>query len=220
MTQRQPLLGQQRDRHRTGTVTDRRVRRHPTTIGAQPSHTPTTESGELRRRALRAPLRHPVVVVMRTTNTLEVPRTRGAAQTLPAQPLIELIRGRGGLAAALEHLADDPDLVNALQIAYHRAQTDGTVTVAKADEFAIKVLGYHPILIFGDDWLIKGDERPPHDRRYGPNPSNSGYNRGCRCFDCNDAHVTYAAQRRAVKLAAKAVAAEQAAAAPTDVHCD
>lgn len=39
---------------------------------------------------------------------------------------------------------------------YYRAQHDGWVTVRQADELAIRLLGLHPLLVWGEDWLAAG----------------------------------------------------------------
>jgi hypothetical protein len=128
-------------------------------------------------------------------------------RTLPADPILTIIRGRGGLAEVLRHLDYDDTEAQRLRMVYHRGQNDGRLSVAKADELAIRVLGLHPVLIYGDDWLDHGNGIE-HDPSRGKLASNSAYSRGCRCFDCSEAHRAYAAmsRERARRRAAAAAA--------------
>jgi hypothetical protein len=58
---------------------------------------------------------------------------------------------RGGLAACLER---QPDLDRArLERALLRGVAAGTLTYRAADVLAIRLLGLHPMLVWGDDWL-------------------------------------------------------------------
>jgi hypothetical protein len=74
------------------------------------------------------------------------------AAVLPAGPLLERVRGRGGFRACA---GADP----ALEKAYQRAQSAGRLTVWAADQLAVKVLGLPPVLVWGDAWWLD-DQRP------------------------------------------------------------
>jgi hypothetical protein len=67
---------------------------------------------------------------------------------LPAAPLVHLVQRAGGLTACgvVEH--------SDLERAYYRAAENGTLTAQAADQLAIRVLGLHPMLVWGDDWLV------------------------------------------------------------------
>lgn len=70
---------------------------------------------------------------------------------LPVGPLIAHVAARGGIAACLEGLPElDRDR---LDRAVHRGVAAGVLTFQAADVLAIELLGLHPMLVWGDDWL-------------------------------------------------------------------
>jgi hypothetical protein len=87
----------------------------------------------------------------------------GDDENLPAGwlhvvPLVQAIEGRGGLAACGVHAntqghdEDDTREFSRLHRAYHRAIKAGRLTVFSADTIAIKALGMHPALVWGEEW--------------------------------------------------------------------
>lgn len=114
--------------------------------------------------------------------------------SLPFAPIARFTALAGGLAELTAGLPE-PD-AHRLSLAYHRGRESGTVTLWAADRLCVEVLGQHPMLVFGDDWLqaLEGtcDGRPDHDPGAGKEASNSAYSRGCRCTGCTRAHAEYA----------------------------
>lgn len=158
---------------------------------------------------------------MHATNPTEGAPDCAADRTLPADPIIFFVEGRGGLHATLDPDSVDRAELIRLRVAYHRANTDGRVTIAMADELCIHVLGLHPMLVYGDDWLLAGTATwPAHDPAKGKFGSNSAYACGCRCYDCSLARADYGmldrARKQARKQAARAAELTARAAAHTD----
>ncbi len=80
-----------------------------------------------------------------------VVRTTTAWARLPVGPLVAHVAARGGLAACLER---QPDLDRVrLERSLLRGVTAGVLTYRAADILAIELLGLHPMLVWGDDWL-------------------------------------------------------------------
>ncbi len=79
---------------------------------------------------------------------------------LPIAPLVRLVERAGGCAAASTRTGLDNDRLDRLRAAYHRGRKAGEVTVGIADELAIRFLGLHPALVWGDAWWWQ----PPSDR--------------------------------------------------------
>ena len=71
---------------------------------------------------------------------------------LPAQPLLAVVQGRGGIAPCLAGV-DCAQRRQQLERALWRASVDGQITWKTADRLAIEVLGLHPFEVWGDDWL-------------------------------------------------------------------
>lgn len=71
---------------------------------------------------------------------------------LPAEPLVRLVEGRGGLYACLGRGRDDL-AARRLDRAYSRAITAGHMTWKTGDQLAIELLGLHPLLVWGAGWL-------------------------------------------------------------------
>ena len=66
---------------------------------------------------------------------------------VPAAPLLRAVELRGGAAACGAKRSP------ALERALERAQVSGRLTYRAADQLAIRLLGLHPMLVWGDDWL-------------------------------------------------------------------
>jgi len=61
---------------------------------------------------------------------------------------VRLVHAHGGPIACGVHRDD------ATERAWERAKHDGWVTVRQADELAIRLLGLHPMLVWGEEWLV------------------------------------------------------------------
>ena len=86
---------------------------------------------------------------------LEAPQRRGGKvpqRRLPLAPLLELIEGRGGYAVCAPGVGNRGDRA-ALDRTWERAKAEGAVPLTTADRLAIELLGLHPMLVWGDDWL-------------------------------------------------------------------
>jgi transcriptional regulator with XRE-family HTH domain len=89
---------------------------------------------------------------------------QGQFASLPLQPLWDLARAKAdepdGLTAtgALGFTAARfAEMVGTTPRAVSRWRREGRIPWVSADEAAIR-LGYHPVLVWGDDWLnVKGD---------------------------------------------------------------
>lgn len=68
-----------------------------------------------------------------------------AEAVLPAEPLLTAIRARGGVRACVGR-------DYALERAYSRARQIGQVTPWAADRLAVRVLGLHPVAVWGEVW--------------------------------------------------------------------
>lgn len=70
---------------------------------------------------------------------------------LPVGPLVARVAARGGIGACLER---QPDLDRVrLERTLNRAIVRGHLSLRTADTLSIKMLGLHPMLVWGDDWL-------------------------------------------------------------------
>lgn len=70
---------------------------------------------------------------------------------LPVGPLVGHVAARGGLAVCLER---QPELDRVrLERSLLRGVAAGVLTYRAADILAIELLGLHPMLVWGDDWL-------------------------------------------------------------------
>lgn len=63
---------------------------------------------------------------------------------LPSGPLVSLVEALGGPAEC--------GALGTLRRAYHRAKTNGDLTVWQADELSHRLLGVHPWFVWGDEW--------------------------------------------------------------------
>lgn len=73
--------------------------------------------------------------------------SRTAEPRVPAEPLLRQLHLRGGPAACgvQAHSAEEKAL--------ERARTEGSLTVWAADQLAVRVLGVHPLLVWGEEFL-------------------------------------------------------------------
>lgn len=88
-------------------------------------------------------------VVERPVRRRGTPRRQ---RRLPLEPLVELIEQRGGYEACAPGVGNRGDR-RALDRSWERAKAEGAVALSMADRLAIKILGLHPMLVWGDDWL-------------------------------------------------------------------
>ena len=63
-----------------------------------------------------------------------------------SEPLVNEVELHDGI----DRLAPSPNQHRT----YFRAKSQGTVTWRCADEFAIELLGMHPLMIWGEEWLL------------------------------------------------------------------
>ena len=79
-------------------------------------------------------------------------------RTLPARALVEAVEARGGTAPLLERGGWRGRDAERLTRSYRRARENGQLTDAAADSLCIQLLGEHPLLVFGEDWLLPDEE--------------------------------------------------------------
>jgi hypothetical protein len=75
--------------------------------------------------------------------------------SLPVEPLRALVELYGGprlAGAALGAEIDWRPRSAALEMAYARAVRSGRLTVYAADELAVRLLGRHPVMVWGEQW--------------------------------------------------------------------
>lgn len=85
----------------------------------------------------------------------ETATVAGLPKQLPVEPLVRLVEGRGGLYACLGTSAGRE--VDRLDRMYRRASDRGHLSWKAADQLAIELLGLHPMLVWGDDWVAPID---------------------------------------------------------------
>jgi hypothetical protein len=76
-----------------------------------------------------------------------------ANERLPIEPLRRAVERRGGLAQLGAGKHGD----TALRQAYHRGLRQGYLSLVAADQLAVRLLGAHPIELWGDAWLVGTD---------------------------------------------------------------
>lgn len=83
-------------------------------------------------------------------------RYRGSRRgpRLPLAPLLAIVEARGGYAACAPDARGHRET---LDRAWERAKAEGAVTFDAADRLAIRLLGLHPMLVWGEDWLATPD---------------------------------------------------------------
>lgn len=77
-----------------------------------------------------------------------------------SEPLIRAIEARGGLAAVVNQYDYPERERRRLARSYQRALSDGDLTYKAADELCVRLLGTHPLVVFGDAWLGDLLEQP------------------------------------------------------------
>jgi len=75
---------------------------------------------------------------------------------MPMRPLVRLITLEGGPTLAIRRAAVDHRETRRLYALYHRGERAGILTVGAADELAVRLLGLHPALVWGDSWWLTG----------------------------------------------------------------
>lgn len=81
---------------------------------------------------------------------------------LPVAPLVEMVEGRGGLAACGIR-RDEGGEPERLAKAYYRAQARGRITIWAADRLSVKALRLLPSGVWGQLWYLVGSDGPPDD---------------------------------------------------------
>lgn len=79
-------------------------------------------------------------------------------ENLPVAPLVEFIEQVGGSLVLWERCGLHQAEVERYQKVLKRAKERGYLDVAFADHFAVRVLGTHPALVWGDAWWIEEQE--------------------------------------------------------------
>ena len=66
----------------------------------------------------------------------------------------DAVEARGGPVVLARRRGHDHTPGSRLIKAYRRAKASGTITDTAADTLCIELLGEHPVLVFGDTWLL------------------------------------------------------------------
>jgi hypothetical protein len=77
---------------------------------------------------------------------------------LPAEPLIEQVLLRGGVRECETRTP-------ALESLFQQVRRSGRVTVWAADKLAVQLLGEHPMMVWGDEWLYGPRDESAHSCR-------------------------------------------------------
>lgn len=75
---------------------------------------------------------------------------------MPMRPLVRLVTLAGGPTVAIRRAAFDHRETRRLYALYHRGERAGLLTVGAADELAVRLLGLHPALVWGQTWWLEG----------------------------------------------------------------
>jgi hypothetical protein len=111
---------------------------------------------------------------------------------LPAAPLVDAVRGYARRRQQPLDALMRPRLLQALQ----QAARAGEVTVLTGERVCDEVLGWHPRMVWGEQYDQAVCDRTPH-RGTAP-AGTTAYRGGCRCLDCREANaVTARTARRA-----------------------
>jgi len=83
----------------------------------------------------------------------------GSHHYLTAEPLVAAVEARGGaeLLARRQGLVERTARFERLVRSYRRARSHGRVTDVAADALCIELLGEHPVLVWGEQWLLPDD---------------------------------------------------------------
>jgi hypothetical protein len=112
---------------------------------------------------------------------------------LPAGPLVEAVRGYARRRQRPLDALMRPRLLQALQ----QAARAGQITVLTGERVCDEVLGWHPRMVWGEQYDQVVCDRTPH-RGAAPAGTTTAYRSGCRCLDCREANAaTVRTTRRA-----------------------
>jgi hypothetical protein len=106
---------------------------------------------------------------------------------LPAAPLVEAVRGYARRRQRPLDALMRPRLLQALQ----QAARAGQVTVLTGERVCDEVLGWHPRMVWGEQYDQVVCDRTPH-RGAAPAGTTTAYRGGCRCLDCREANAASA----------------------------
>jgi hypothetical protein len=79
---------------------------------------------------------------------------------MPMRPLVRLVALTGGPTVAIRRATLEHRETRRLYALYHRGERSGLLTVGAADELAVRLLGLHPALVWGETWWLGGSGRP------------------------------------------------------------
>jgi hypothetical protein len=110
---------------------------------------------------------------------------------LPAAPLVDAVRGYARRRQQPLDALMRPRLLQALQ----QAGRAGEVTVLTGEQVCDEVLGWHPRMVWGEQYDAIVCDPTPH-RGAAPAGTTSAYRGGCRCLDCREANAAVARTTR------------------------
>jgi hypothetical protein len=103
---------------------------------------------------------------------------------LPAAPLVAAVRGY----ARRRQQPLDTLMRRWLLRALQQAERDGEVTVLTGERVCDEVLGWHPRMVWGQQYDLTVCDPTPH-LGTAPAGTTTGYRHGCRCLDCREANA-------------------------------